>query len=157
MRQFLWSKFWTGLVPILVMAEALTIVSNRFLGADPFLQVVGAVAIFFITFAVVGLATGMGAMHPRFRAENLVQVAGSYGGIAFMVLAVLFILVETALLAWPSSVYLWHRFRSLPLPPGRMAAMALCFLAAVGLSGAVFAGGMSRGVRALEELDQEGA
>jgi ABC-2 type transport system permease protein len=154
MRQFLWSKFWTGLVPILLMTEALTIVSNQFLGADPFLQVVGAVAILFMSFALVGLATGMGAMHPRFRAENLVQVAGSYGGIAFMVLAVLFILVETALLAWPSSLYLWHRFRGLPLAPSRVALMGACFLAAAGLSVAVFLTAMSRGVRALDDLDQ---
>jgi ABC-2 type transport system permease protein len=154
MRQFLWSKFWTGLVPILLMTEALTIVSNQFLGADPFLQVVGAVAILFMSFALVGLATGMGAMHPRFRAENLVQVAGSYGGIAFMVLAVLFILVETALLAWPSSLYLWHRFRGLPLAPARMVLMGACFLAAAGLSVAVFLTAMSRGVRALDDLDQ---
>ena len=45
-----------------------------------------------MTFALVGLAAGMGARYPRFGAENLTQVAGSYGGIAFMVLAVLFIL-----------------------------------------------------------------
>src|SRR5437870_5341624 len=55
MRSFLWSKFWTGLVPILLLSEALTVVSNRFLGADPFLRVVGAVAVFFMAFALVGL------------------------------------------------------------------------------------------------------
>jgi ABC-2 type transport system permease protein len=155
MHAFLWSKFWTGLFPILLMTEALTVVSNRFLHADPFLQVLGAVAVFFMSFALVGLATGMGAIHPRFRAENLVQVAGSYGGIAFMVLAVLFILVETALLAWPSSVYLFHRFRALPIPPARLAMMAASFLAAASLSVAVFLLGMSRGVRALEDLDRQ--
>ena len=31
---FLWSKFWTGLVPILLLAEALTIASNQLLGVD---------------------------------------------------------------------------------------------------------------------------
>jgi ABC-2 type transport system permease protein len=31
MRAFLWSKFWTGLVPVLVLAELLTLVSNEFL------------------------------------------------------------------------------------------------------------------------------
>ena len=78
---------------------------------------VAAVAIFFMTFALVGLATGMGAIYPRFNAENMTQVAGSYGGIAFMVVAVLFILVEIALVAWPSSIYLWHDYRRAPLPP----------------------------------------
>jgi ABC-2 type transport system permease protein len=152
MRSFLWSKFWTGLVPILLMAEALTVVSNRFLGADPFLRVVGAVAIFFMSFALVGLATGMGAQHPRFNAENTTQVAGSYGGIAFMVLAVLYILVMIALLAWPSSLYLWHRFRELPLPARSQAGMAVCGLAAIALSVGTFWVSMQKGIRSLEEM-----
>ena len=36
----------------------------------------------------------MGARYPRFAAENLTQVAGSYGGVSFMVVAVLLILVD---------------------------------------------------------------
>jgi ABC-2 type transport system permease protein len=152
MRSFLWSKFWTGLVPILVLAEALTVISNRFLGADPFLRVLGAVAVFFMTFALVGLATGMGAQHPRFNAENTTQVAGSYGGIAFMVLAVLYILAMIALLAWPATIFLWHRFREAPVPLRDQAWMVLCGLAAVGLSAATFWMPMRRGIQALEEL-----
>ena len=152
MRSFLWSKFWTGLAPILLLAEALTIVSNRFLGADPFLRVLGAVAVFFMTFALVGLATGMGAQHPRFNAENTTQVAGSYGGIAFMVLAVLYILAMIALLAWPSSLYLWHRFRGISMLPGDRAVMVLCAALALALSAATFWLPMRNGVRALEEM-----
>ena len=53
---------------------------------------VAALAIVFMSLALVGLATGLGARYPRFAAENPTQVAGSYGGVAFMVLAVLFIL-----------------------------------------------------------------
>ncbi len=41
MRSFLRSKLWTGLVPVALMAEGLTILSNRFLGVDPFLEVRG--------------------------------------------------------------------------------------------------------------------
>jgi ABC-2 type transport system permease protein len=152
MRTFLWSKFWTGLVPVLVVAEALTIASNHFLGAAPFLRVLGAVAIVFMTFALVGLATGLGAIYPRFNAENLTQVAGSYGGIGYMVLAVLFILVEVALLAWPSSIYLWHRYREMPLPPGQIAVMAGALLTAAGIAVATFWTAMKRGVEALERM-----
>src|SRR5262249_7177918 len=150
MRAFLWSKFWTGLVPVLIVAEALTIASNHFLGAAPFLRVLGAVAIFFMTFALVGLATGMGAIYPRFNAENLTQVAGSYGGIGYMVLAVLFILIEVALLAWPSSLYLWYDYRGLALPASRMAVMAFALSAAPALAIGTFWTAMQRGGRALE-------
>jgi ABC-2 type transport system permease protein len=152
MRTFLWSKFWTGLVPVLIIAEALTIASNHFLGAAPFLRVLGAVAILFMTFALVGLATGMGAMYPRFNAENLTQVAGSYGGIGYMVLAVLFILVEVALLGWSSSIRLWHEYREIPVPPAQIALMAALLLTAVVVAVLTFWTAMQRGVRALEAM-----
>ena len=105
-----------------------------------------------MTLALVGLAAGMGAEHPRFSAENVTQVAGSYGGVAFMVLAVLYILVTIGLLAWPASIWLWHQYRSLPVSPARQAWMALLFAAAASSSVATFWLGMKRGVRALEEL-----
>lgn len=149
---FLWSKFWTGLVPLLLLAEGLTIASNEILGAEPFLKILCAVAILLMTFALVGLAAGMGAIHPRFAAENLTQVAGSYGGIAFMVLAVLFIAVEIGLLAWPSSIFLWHRFRNLPIAGAQQVAMAASLGTAAALSLLTFWVPMRRGVRALGDL-----
>jgi ABC-2 type transport system permease protein len=152
MRLFLWSKFWTGLVPVLLLAEGLTIVSNEFLGVDPFLKVMCAGAVFFMTFALVGLAAGMGAQFPRFSAENVTQVAGSYGGISFMILAVLFILVEIALLAWPSSVYLWHQFQDVPMALRQYLQMAVAFSAALSICAATFWLPMRKGVRALESL-----
>src|SRR5205085_11907926 len=42
MHDFLWSKFWTGLVPVLVLTETLTIAANELLGVDPFLKIVAA-------------------------------------------------------------------------------------------------------------------
>ncbi len=77
LRDFLWSKFWTGLVPVLVLTETLTVLANQFLGIDPFLKVASAVAILFMSLALVGLATGLGARYPRFNAENPTDVAGS--------------------------------------------------------------------------------
>jgi ABC-2 type transport system permease protein len=152
MSSFLWSKLWTGLVPILVLAEALTVASNQLLGVPLFLKVTCAGAIGVMSLALVGLACGMGAQHPRFGAENLTQVAGSYGGVAFMVLAVLYILATVALLAWPASVYLWHDYRGLAIAPHRQAWMAASLATAVALAVATFSGSMRKGVRALEEL-----
>jgi ABC-2 type transport system permease protein len=152
LRSFLWSKLWTGLVPILLLAEALTIASNHLLGVGPFLRVLGACAIAFMTLGLVGLACGMGAEHPRFAAENPTQVAGSYGGVAFMVLAVLYILATVGLLAWPASIYLWHEYRGLPIPATRQVAMAAALSGAACLSVFTFTTAMRRGVRALEAL-----
>jgi ABC-2 type transport system permease protein len=153
MSSFLWSKFVTTIGPILVLVLPLTLISNHYLRADTFLKIVSALAILCMSFALVGLAAGMGAVYPRFRAENTAQVAGSFGGVAYMVLAVLFILTEIALLAWPSSTYIWYQLRSLPLPPSRRLTMALAFGLAFLLSAAVCYLPMRRGIRALERLE----
>ncbi len=153
MRDFLWSKFWIGLVPVLLLSEGLTVAANQLLGVDPFLKVVAAVAIVFMSLALVGLATGLGARYPRFAADNASQVAGSYGGIAFMVVAVLYVLVIIGLLGWPSSVYLFHQARHLPLAASQRVEIYGCFLAASALSIATGWIGMHSGVRALQEMD----
>jgi ABC-2 type transport system permease protein len=152
MSSFLWSKLWTGLLPVLILAEGLTVVSNHLLGVSPFLKWLSAVAIAVMAVALVGLACGMGARHPRFAAENLTQVAGSYGGVAFMVLAVLYILATIGLLAWPSSTYLWHEYRHLPLGARTELLMGISFLAALVLATGTFWLPMKSGVRALDEL-----
>ena len=150
MRDFLWSKFWIGFVPLLILSEGLTIAANELLGVDPFLKVVAAVAIVFMSYALVGLATGLGARYPRFNAENASQVSGSFGGIAFMVVAVLFVLVTIALLGWPSSVYLFHQVRHIPLDPARQAQLTACFALAALVSIATGWFGMRTGLHALE-------
>jgi len=152
MHDFLWSKFWTGLVPVFVLTETLTIAANELLGVDPFLKVVAAVAIVFLSFALVGLATGLGARYPRFTADNPSQVAGSYGGVAFMILAVLLIIVMIVLLGWPSTTYLIYQLRHMPIPTGRLVVMAASFVAAIAISITTWLHGMRSGVRALEAM-----
>ena len=148
---FLWSKFWTGLVPVLALTESLTIVANEFLGVDPFLKVMAALAIVFMSVALVGLAIGLGARYPRFGADAS-QVAGSYGGVAFMMQAVLFIIVMIGLLGWPSSVYLLQQVRGRPLSLSQDGLMALCFIGAIAMSVAIWIGSMRSGVRALDQM-----
>jgi len=149
MHDFLWSKFWTALVPVLLFTEALTIAANQLLGVDPFLKVVAAGTIVVMTFALVGLATGLGARYPRFGADAT-QAAGSYGGVMFMILAVLLIIVVIALLGWPSSQYLFHRVRSVPLTLGQQILICACFSAAAGLSLATWWLSMRSGTHALQ-------
>jgi len=148
---FLWSKFWTGLVPVLALTEGLTVAANQFLGIDPLLKVMSALAIVLMSFALVGLATGLGARYPRFGADPS-QAAGSYGGVAFMVQAVLFIIVIIALVGWPSSVYLMHQMRRAPFTAAQQLLMAASLVAAAGLSLFVWLASMRSGVRALEQM-----
>jgi ABC-2 type transport system permease protein len=152
LRGFLWSKFWMGLLPVVVLTEGLTIAANYFLGIDPLLRVVSAISVCFMALALVGLATGLGARYPRFNAENPSQVAGSYGGVAFMILAVLFMILLIVLVGWASSVLLWSRAFHIPLSAAVQAAMIACFAGAVAMSLATCWLGMRSGVRALEAM-----
>ena len=150
---FLWSKFWTGLVPVLVLTEILTVTANELMRIDPFIKVVAAVAIVFMSFALVGLAASLGARYPRFSADSAAQIAGSYGGVTFMISAVFFVIVIIGLIGWPSSVYLWHQVRRAPIPLMRQVLMGACFVGAAGLSLATWWVSMRAGVRALEAMD----
>lgn len=152
MADFLWSKFWIGLPPILLLSEGLTVAGNELLGVDPLLERVAAVAILFMAFALVGLAAGLGARYPRFGANSPSEVAGSYGGVAFMIVAVLYVLVTIALVGWPSSVYLFHQVRRVPLTDAQQWMMAASLLLAAALSVATGWFGMRTGVRALQAL-----
>jgi ABC-2 type transport system permease protein len=151
LRDFLWSKFWTGLVPVLVLTEILTIAANEFLGVDPLLKVMSAVAIVFMSFALVGLAIGLGARYPRFGGDPS-QVAGSYGGVAFMTQAVLFVIVMIVLLGWPSSLFLMRQFRRFRFTTMQQLLMTASFASAIALSLVVWLASMRSGVRALEKM-----
>ena len=151
LHDFLWSKFWTAFAPVLVLTEVLTIAANEFLGVDPFLKVVTALAIVLMTFALVGLAIGLGARYPRFGGDPS-QVAGSYGGVAFMMQAVLFVLVMIGLVGWPSSVYLLQGLRGRPLSGSQLSLIMLCFAGASTLSITIWIGSMRSGVRALRAM-----
>jgi ABC-2 type transport system permease protein len=153
LRAFLWSKFWTGFLPVFLLTELLTIAANHFLGVEPFLRVVAAVAVLLMSVALVGLATGLGARYPRFNADNPSQVAGSYGGVAFMILAVLFMILLIVLVGWPASMFLWYAAHPrLPIPPESALLGAAGFAAALALSIATWLFGMRSGVRALESM-----
>jgi len=153
MHDFLWSKFWTALLPVVLFTEALTIAANQLLGVDPFLKLVAAATILFLSFALVGLACGLGARYPRFNADAT-QAAGSYGGVMFMIAAVALIIAAIVLVGWPSSLYLMAqtgRFRY-RLTPERYAMIAASFSAAAAICIATWSLAMKSGVRALDAM-----
>jgi ABC-2 type transport system permease protein len=153
MHDFLWSKFWTALVPVLLFTEGLTIAANELLAVDPFLKVVAVAGIAFMTLALVGLATGLGAHYPRFDADPT-QAAGSYGGVMFMIAGVFLIVVTIVLLGWPSSMYLLAQSgrARYALTPERQALMAASLAAAGALCTATWWYAMRSGVDALASM-----
>jgi ABC-2 type transport system permease protein len=125
MEKLLWSKFWTALPPLLILSQILTIASNHFLGATLFMTVLSSVTILFVTFGIVGLGVGMGAAFPKFKFENVTQIAGSSGGLLYMIAASSFIAAVLFLESIPVYLIVSSDFRGVPLTSRALAASIL--------------------------------
>jgi ABC-2 type transport system permease protein len=98
---FLWAKFWSSLLPLLVLSEILIVLSNTLLRVTPFMMWLGVITVFLMTFGITALGVGLGAVFPRFKHENVAQIPTGFGGIVYMLLTLLFIGVVITLEAWP--------------------------------------------------------
>jgi ABC-2 type transport system permease protein len=101
LKSFLWAKFWSSVLPLLLLAEILIVLSNMLLDVSPLMMAVGVVTVFLMTFGITALGVGMGAVFPRFRYENVAQIPTGFGGIVYMLLTMLFIGAVITLEGWP--------------------------------------------------------
>ena len=109
MRELLWSKFWVGTIPLLVMALALVTVTGMLMHVSGFIMAVSIFTITMMTFAIAGLAVGFGTMYPRFETENAAQIPTSFGGLLFMMASIVMIGAVIILEARPVFGYLASR------------------------------------------------
>jgi ABC-2 type transport system permease protein len=84
LRALLWSKYWTGTVPLLALALLITVFTNVLLRATGFMMAVSVGTIVALTLAIGALALGFGALFPQFETENAAQIPTSFGGLVFM-------------------------------------------------------------------------
>lgn len=137
LRALLWSKYWVGTVPLLVLALILTGVTNVLLKATPFMMIVSLTTICALTLAISAMALGFGALYPQFETENAAQIPTSFGGLVFMMATVALLGAVIAALAGPvyrylSAVNAGEPVRVDALMIGAFAvAAALCTLATV--------------------------
>jgi ABC-2 type transport system permease protein len=87
MRALLWSKFWIGTLPLLVLAVGIVGVTDALLEVTQFIFLVSIFTITLLTFAVAGLALGLGAVFPQYDTENAAQIPTSFGGLVFMMIS----------------------------------------------------------------------
>ncbi len=106
MRQLLWSKFWVGTLPLLVLAVGIVSVTDRLLEVSEFMMWVSILTITMMTLAIAGLALGFGTLFPQFETENAAQIPTSFGGLLFMMTSIALIGVVIVLEARPVYSYL---------------------------------------------------
>jgi ABC-2 type transport system permease protein len=153
MGKLLWSKFWTALPPLLLLSQLLTLVSNHFLGATAFMTVLSSVTILLVTFGIVGLGVGMGAAFPKFKFENVTQIAGSTGGLLYMMAATSFVAGVLFLEAVPVYLVLSSQYRGVPLSTRAILVSALALGGVVVLNLVAVFVPMRFGRRKLEAME----
>ena len=57
-----WSKFWVGLVPLLVLAEILVLATNYYLKVIPLMMWLSTLTLCGMTFSIVALGLAVGAV-----------------------------------------------------------------------------------------------
>lgn len=120
MRDLLWSKFWVGTLPLLILAVSIVGVTDYLLDVSSFMFGVSVLTIVFMTFAVAGLAIGFGTLFPQFETENAAQIPTSFGGLLFMMSAITVIAGVVILEARPVYSYLRAVTYGTPAEPSEM-------------------------------------
>jgi ABC-2 type transport system permease protein len=116
LRALIWSKYWIGTIPLLVLALSITVFTNILLKVTPFMMVVGIGTIILLTLAISAMALGFGALFPQFDTENAAQIPTSYGGLVFMMSTIALLAAVIVVEAVPVSNYLRARFQGVPVP-----------------------------------------
>ncbi len=106
LKEMLWSKYWVGTGPLLVVALTITAVTNEILRASPFMMFLSIVTIACFTMAAGALALSLGVLYPQFDTENAAQIPTSFGGLVFMMSAILLLAGIIIIEAQPVSAHL---------------------------------------------------
>jgi ABC-2 type transport system permease protein len=106
LRGLILCKFWLNCVLLSVLAEVLIICSNILLEIDRFMMFISAGTILLMTFSITSLGIGIGAAFPRFRYENIAQIPTGFGGLVFMMLAMIYCILIVIVEALPLEMYL---------------------------------------------------
>lgn len=113
-RQIVWQKMWLSVGSLSVFTVSLAILSAIQLRLDPlasFLSVAGMVA---TTFALSGLAVGLGSLYPNFQEDNPARVVSGMGGTLNFLLSMVYIVL---VLAAEAVILMWSRIGE-SLAPG---------------------------------------
>jgi len=121
--RYVTSKFLMGLGPTLLLGLTLVISTNAMLHVDPLYGYVAAVTITLLSFAVTGMAVGLGALYPDFKADNAARMASGPGAILFMVLALSFVAAVITVEAIPIGILLAKQYQGISPSGGLIAGL----------------------------------
>lgn len=144
--RFLWSKFIYGCTAITLLLVLVVFFTNLAININGTLMYASVGTTVMLCISVSGLGTGLGAVHPKFRYENIASVSMSLGGMAFMVLAFLVVIITLSLEVW-----IFLAWRS-GLDIQAMIQVGLCVLTIAVINAAALILPMKMGAKRLSEF-----
>jgi ABC-2 type transport system permease protein len=153
LRRWWWSKFWVGVLPLLLFGELLMVLTNYFLQVSTFMMVLSTVTLFVLSFTIVSLGMAVGIAYPNFNAEHSAKIASGFGGVLYMVLSILFIGLVVILEAWPVHIILMSKLQHFPLSTAMQSSIIFSFSLAFALALGVFWVATRWSIARLEEME----
>ncbi len=102
LARFLWYKYLFYCIPFTLLALFLVITSGHLLGIEGPMWWISVLLTMLITWTVIAVALGFGALYADFRIENRAAALGSIGAILFLFTAMTFELIVIATGALPA-------------------------------------------------------
>jgi ABC-2 type transport system permease protein len=109
-RTLLWCKYLIYFPPFFLFTQLLVYFSNRILEVPPFFIALSMINIFAVSFALTGLAIGIGALMPNFRTDHPSKIAVGPGGVLYMLISFAYLAIMLIIQIRP--VWFWVIERS---------------------------------------------
>jgi ABC-2 type transport system permease protein len=104
MVAFLHSKLLIHFFPLAALAVLLSVLSCSVIGVPLVFVIVSVALMLAMTLGVCALGVGIGALHPRFTAENPAKIPTGIGGVVFMIASMSFVVIFLLASFYPTFV-----------------------------------------------------
>ena len=126
-KEFLWAKAYPGILPMILVGETLAVSSITILDAQSSMLWVGIGTAAALSFALSGIAVGMGAMYPDFKTNNAAKLAASPAGLLYMLTALGLVFVVLALESYPVYWLIATQINEQPITDTQFTIGSICF------------------------------
>jgi ABC-2 type transport system permease protein len=151
-KSMLWSKYWIGTVPLLLLALIITVFTNWLLEASAFMMTVAVLTIVLYTLAASAMALSFGALYPQFGTENAAQIPTGFGGLVYMMSSLSLLALIITVEAVPVTEYLRDQ-RYSQHPAGITPELVAAALVVVAVCAAATIFPLRAGLRRIETME----
>jgi ABC-2 type transport system permease protein len=152
-KDYIRAKFLFFLIPMLLLGEILILATNYLLDVTGFMMLLSSATMFVMVFGIIALGIGFGAMYPRFRYENISQLSTGYGGVMFMILSAIYIVLIVVLEAGPVYIFFMADLRGRAITGLQWLFIVISFSAVMAINLFAVIKPLRMGIRSLIEYE----